>query len=241
MAQRNDGHITHERILECAAQLFAERGFARTKVGDICAQASANVAAVNYHYGSKQELYREVWRREIEHDLRTNPFDGGVALSANPESRLRGRIRSMVRRFFHDDGQPTRFGLLLTREMASPTGLIEDLRREFFPPQYVANRELVRELLGPSADEQEVIFTQTSIVHQCLALGLRRGFQDALQGVNSMPAGHPVTMLFEALHEEGGVEELVDHIATFSLAGVKAIRERIAKRKSSRIGKATSA
>jgi AcrR family transcriptional regulator len=51
---------TRERLLTAAAALFAEHGFRRVTVRDICEEASANVAAVNYHFGDKQGLYREV-------------------------------------------------------------------------------------------------------------------------------------------------------------------------------------
>ena len=51
---------TRERVLKAAAQLFADRGFKKVTVRDICKMARANVAAVNYHFGDKGGLYREV-------------------------------------------------------------------------------------------------------------------------------------------------------------------------------------
>src|SRR5258708_38675381 len=57
---------TRSRLLNAAARLFAERGFAKVTVRDICKKARANVAAVNYHFGGKDGLYRAVMRMALE-------------------------------------------------------------------------------------------------------------------------------------------------------------------------------
>lgn len=57
---------TRERILDAAEALFAEQGFATTSLRAITAAAGANLAAVNYHFGSKDGLIREVYARRIE-------------------------------------------------------------------------------------------------------------------------------------------------------------------------------
>ena len=51
---------TRERILEAALDLFGERGLTGTTVRDIAARAKVNVAAISYHFGGKDELYRAV-------------------------------------------------------------------------------------------------------------------------------------------------------------------------------------
>ena len=48
----DDGQGTRERILKAAEALFAERGFETVSLRDITGAADANVAAVNYHFGS---------------------------------------------------------------------------------------------------------------------------------------------------------------------------------------------
>ena len=63
---------TRERLLKAAAQLFADRGFKKVTVRDICRAARANVAAVNYHFGDKSGLYREVLQLAIETMRATN-------------------------------------------------------------------------------------------------------------------------------------------------------------------------
>ena len=54
---------TVERILDVAQQLFAEHGFAETSLRAITAQAGVNLAAVNYHFGSKDALIQVIFDR----------------------------------------------------------------------------------------------------------------------------------------------------------------------------------
>jgi AcrR family transcriptional regulator len=54
--ETDDGQGTQERILKAAEALFAERGFETVSLRDITGAADANVAAVNYHFGSKEKL-----------------------------------------------------------------------------------------------------------------------------------------------------------------------------------------
>ncbi len=56
---------TKTRILDAAEALFAERGFAATSLRDITAGAKVNLAAVNYHFGSKDALLSAVFDRRL--------------------------------------------------------------------------------------------------------------------------------------------------------------------------------
>jgi AcrR family transcriptional regulator len=57
---------TKDRILAAAEELFAHTGVARTSLRAITALARVNLAAVNYHFGSKDGLVEEVYRRRLE-------------------------------------------------------------------------------------------------------------------------------------------------------------------------------
>jgi AcrR family transcriptional regulator len=57
---------TKERILSAAEELFARHGFAGASLRAVTATANVNLAAVNYHFGSKENLINEVFRRRLD-------------------------------------------------------------------------------------------------------------------------------------------------------------------------------
>jgi AcrR family transcriptional regulator len=57
---------TKQRILEAAENLFARHGFAGASLRQVTATAQVNLAAVNYHFGSKDRLIEEVFRRRLD-------------------------------------------------------------------------------------------------------------------------------------------------------------------------------
>ncbi|MGB3562325.1 MAG: TetR/AcrR family transcriptional regulator [Thermoanaerobaculia bacterium] len=57
---------TKNELLEAAERLFAERGIARSSLRAITREAGANVASVNYHFGSKEGLVKAVLARRLE-------------------------------------------------------------------------------------------------------------------------------------------------------------------------------
>ncbi len=56
---------TRDRILDAAEALFVEHGFEATSMRMITGRAAANLAAINYHFGSKDALIQEVFRRRL--------------------------------------------------------------------------------------------------------------------------------------------------------------------------------
>ncbi|GAA5493859.1 hypothetical protein Rhal01_00011 [Rubritalea halochordaticola] len=65
MKGSKSSEATRERILEAAEVLFAERGFDGVSLRDITAAALANVAAVNYHFGTKEALMDQILLRYL--------------------------------------------------------------------------------------------------------------------------------------------------------------------------------
>ena len=75
---------TRSAILAAAERLYADRGFGDVTLRDIVAEANVNLAAVNYHFGSKDELIAELFvtrslatNRERLNELKLAEEEGG--------------------------------------------------------------------------------------------------------------------------------------------------------------------
>ncbi|MFO7955491.1 MAG: CerR family C-terminal domain-containing protein [Candidatus Brocadiia bacterium] len=199
---------TRERVLESAVHVFAEKGFEAATIHEICERADANIAAVNYYFGSKEKLYAEAWRTAFRRSVEAHPPEGGVPADAPAEERLRGRIRAMVHRMADEDNQAF---LIAQREMVSPTALLKEVRRECIRPLREQTQALVRELIGPDANDQTVIFCETSIVNQCMAVLRHRHHRTSGRSRGRAPRIRDL-------------DAYAEHIARFSLAGLRAVR-----------------
>src|SRR5579884_3064749 len=129
---------TRARLLAAAGELFAERGYAGTKMRDIAARARVNVAAGNYHYGSKKALYLAVLRAhfaEVQALLRRRGAEAPEARLPRAEliRRLRARVRAMLDLLIGPP--PSRHGALMLREMADPTEALAVVVDEFIRPR----------------------------------------------------------------------------------------------------------
>src|SRR4030081_661639 len=116
---------TRARLLRPAARLFADLGFKRVTVRDICRAARANVAAVNYHFGDKLGLYREVMQSAIDGMRGTNDAARQAGVGQSPGEQLRPYIAIFVHRVL-TPGNDT-IHKLINREMNDPTPALDTL------------------------------------------------------------------------------------------------------------------
>jgi len=200
---------TRFAIMEAAGKIFAEEGYAEATVRDICRQAGANVAAINYHFGNKKGLYLAVLKHYQAIVFETYPPDMGINATQKPEEKLRAFIRSFLMRITHE-GRPAWFGKLLAREFTEPSWAFDILVEETIRPSFQLLTGIVAEILGKGVPERIIRLCSMSIVGQCLYFR------------HSLPV---ITRLFpEENFGARQIDELTDHIADFSLRGI--MRER---------------
>src|SRR4051812_49573489 len=89
---------TRARVLATATRLFAARGFKKVTVREICREARANVAAVNYHFGDKLGLYREVLQTAIDAVRATTEAGRDAGVGHPAEEKMRRHIPGVLRR-----------------------------------------------------------------------------------------------------------------------------------------------
>jgi AcrR family transcriptional regulator len=213
---KDDPANTQARVLEAASTIFAARGFRGTTVADICRQAGANIAAVNYYFGSKKKLYREAWRHAHLSMLKAFPPDGAVSAGAPAELRLRGRIRGLLQRAIAGDGREFR---IMNHEMTNPTGLLAEVVQDSLGPLRQAMRGILGELLGDRADERVIQWCEQSVVAPCLQLVHRRHMPPPAAEAEPHEAFAQPTM--------DDLEKMVDHFTSFALAGIRDIRRQL--------------
>jgi AcrR family transcriptional regulator len=197
---------THQRLLDAAGEVFAQRGFRQATVREICRKANANIAAVNYHFRDKDGLYAAVLREAQREAREKYPPTLGLGPDASPEQRLHAFVRSFLLRLF-DPGRPAWHGLLMAREMVEPTAALDLIIEESIRPRFELLRAVVRDLAGPEVPEVRIRLCAQSILGQCMYYHYGR------------------RVLARLWRPEDGqsfdAEHLADHIVEFSLAALR--------------------
>jgi len=211
--QKTEQLKTRQRILETAADVFAENGFHKTTVREICTRAEVNVAAVNYHFGCKENLYKEVCIHALGLSSRECDRIGAAARNTLPEQQLERFIHTFLSEIL-DQSTKVVAGKIMAWEMSEPSGVFDFIIDDIIKPNHDRLCGIVAALLGPRADEDMVKQCVFSIVGQCLHYRYGR------QVIPRLYPGLQFTA--ETL------ERLARHITRFSLAALRAMAAELA-------------
>lgn len=213
---KNLSDNTRKRLLDVAEKLFAEKGFAGTTVRDITSQGHCNIAAINYYFGGKDNLYLQVFHRQIDllRKVRIDSIHTVMQDERQPPSieKLLRNFATMFLKSLLDDGGGSHFVQLVTREMLNPHLPREIMINEFVKPVLGAFKEALFRLY-PELDDVAAELCIHSTVGQLLHVVRARSFYGP--GAEGSP---PVL----------DVPRVIDHIVRFSAAGIRAcIEERL--------------
>jgi AcrR family transcriptional regulator len=199
---------TRARLLNAAARLFAERGFAKVTVRDICKRARANVAAVNYHFGGKDGLYHAVMRMAIETMQATTAEAQAAGRGLPADERIRAYVLVFITRIL-GKGHETWIHQLMLRELSDPTPALDMVAADVLKPRTAYLCAVIGELAGCPAD--------SPLVMRC-ALSVQSQF-------NSMLWSQAVArMMHVAEMPAPTLDEIAEHITQFSLGGIRKVR-----------------
>ncbi len=174
-----------QRLLLVALRLFAESGFVKTSIRRIAAEASVNVAAVSYYFGSKAGLYRAVFWGDSPGVEDTAGSPAGFTLSSLDD--LYGRILEPLR-----SGELARYWIKLhRREMLEPTGIWQEKVDRGMLPMHAALVAYLCSRLGIDEPDDEVHALATLVVGPAVHLLVNCEVVDAiapqlLEGVDAV-------------------------------------------------------
>ena len=129
----NSSISTKDRILAAAETLFAQRGFDGASLRQLTAAAGVNLAAVNYHFGSKERLVEEVFRRRLD-TLNQNRLTALARVAGRETTTLEDVLDAFIRpalEMNQDDNGP-----LFMRVLARAFAEHDDHLRQFLSDNY---------------------------------------------------------------------------------------------------------
>ena len=200
---------TRGRVLNAAARLFAERGFARVTVRDICRKARANVAAVNYHFGGKHGLYTAVMQSAIATMQATTEAARAAGKGQRPEERLRSYVTVFLQRIA-GPGREIWIHQLMMRELSDPTPALDMVAQQVLKPRMAYLCGTIGELVDRPADDPRVVLCALSVQAQFQGLLWHKILPTVALG----PEITPETL-----------DVIAEHITHFSLGGVRGFRD----------------
>jgi AcrR family transcriptional regulator len=206
-AIRSDGMEKRNRILQVAGQIYAEKGYARTTSKEICAAAGTDIAAVNYHFGSKGALYDAVLTEAHAHLMKLDDLEIIAQSKGSPESKLRALLGLLLQGSARNTNTMSCGLRTLVREIMAPTSHIAALERKVALPKIRLFKAIVAGVIGFTPDHPAVQRAIAFVVMPCVMLTIAplELRQTILPALSSDP------------------QELLDDMTSYALAGLDAL------------------
>jgi AcrR family transcriptional regulator len=153
-------HETRTRILDAAEELFMQHGFEGTSMRTLTAKASVNLAAVNYHFGSKDALIEAVFRRRLDpmNAARIAELDRLEALGApSAEAIIRAFLRASLAMIEDVKSGGRNFTRLLGRTYTEPSKPVRALIGQLYAPAMARYKSAFERAL-PELPKDELIW-----------------------------------------------------------------------------------
>jgi AcrR family transcriptional regulator len=210
-----DPRGTRERVLRSAETLFAERGFEIVSLRDITGAADANVAAVNYHFGSKEKLIDAVIERHVvpineERVELLNRFEAKCVESPLPVDKvLKAFLWPMLRHITSGEMSEELFGKFMGRLIGERGYRLPESVRPLFRMMAARFTSALRRAV-PQLSEEEALW-RMHFSFGVMSNTLTHG--DTLREISGGRAGNP------------SIEKIFEEIIEFCAAGIEAVKK----------------
>jgi TetR/AcrR family transcriptional regulator, regulator of cefoperazone and chloramphenicol sensitivity len=203
--RRTDGQATRERILEAAGELFAADGYADTTAKAIADRAEVSLTLINYYFGGRAGLYRaaliEAHRRLGKLSDMRDLAESDLPATAKLRVLIYALVRPATKR------QPGWHINVLAKEIFAPSAHFPVLYEAEVPPKLAIIKQILSDITTIPADDPALVRCVISLLAPCsMLLIAARGAPGPLDEVRRMPR-----------------EAIIDHLHTFTLAGLEAI------------------
>jgi len=204
------GKTVQMRLLDAAESLFAEKGFDGTSIRELAAAADCNVASVNYYFHRKENLYIEVWRRQLNKMVETRVSSiEKVMADSDDKPQLEGLLRSFSYAFLEPLLDQSKANNLLRL-------MIRESHEQHLPPAM-----FIDEVISPT-----LAAMQTALLKACPNLDDSKTVLIIFSLIGQLIHIVHVKAIFERAQKPEwpnlDVAQLVEHIVEFTVAGIRA-------------------
>ncbi|MHC4124972.1 MAG: TetR/AcrR family transcriptional regulator [Planctomycetota bacterium] len=197
-----------QRLLGAGEELFCRKGYKGTSIRDLTTLAECNIAAVNYYFGGKKKLYKEVFRRQLDilRDVRIAGINRVMAQQGENltlESLLRAFAEAFIEPLVVADSGRS-FIKLMMHEMLDPHLPANMFLDETVIPVVESLRDALKKVC-PHLTDDSAVYCIRSIIAQLLhAIQLQELFKPP-----------------DATYLGIDLKKSVEHIIAFSAAGIR--------------------
>ncbi len=201
---------TQQKLFKAAIKVFAEKGFRDATVRQICKQAeTANINAVNYYFGSKEQLYRQILELIFAEYDRQTPKDFP---DKTPEEQLEIYISTFCKILYQEGESDSAINAILVEEFTKPSLFLEEMVDTFNRPRVKRLLKIFKGLLGEGATDDMARDCLVSVSGQLLYYSFAR----------------PVfSRLFPDYFAENSHEQWAAHVFRFTMGGIEAYKREL--------------
>jgi TetR/AcrR family transcriptional regulator, regulator of cefoperazone and chloramphenicol sensitivity len=199
---------TRKKLIAAGIQIFAKKGYRDATIREICnAAGSANINAVNYYFGSKEKLYKEILETIFsEYDK----YDDQAWKQKTPHQQLKAMITNFCTMLYKNNAFAADLTAIFISEMTRPSPFLTDLVDTYNRPRIKKHLKMVCDLLGEGATED--------MARDCLVSVAGQLFYYSF-------AWSVFSRLFPDYSADKQYEQWAEHVYRFSLGGIEAVKK----------------
>jgi AcrR family transcriptional regulator len=201
---------TRAALLKAATLVFAERGYVGASVRQITQKAAANQAAINYHFGGKEQLYRAVLEAARDALANESALDAEELDAMEPDVALKSYLRQFLAPLVKRD-KVSRYMRIFSWEAVQSTEIFQAFIKDSPPRVFTLAGRVVSRFLPADASDPEIMIATLWLAQQPMFF---------VRDAERLASG-PLRMKIDQVM----LERLVDMLTRLSLGGLKNMRD----------------
>ncbi|MFA7232133.1 MAG: CerR family C-terminal domain-containing protein [Victivallaceae bacterium] len=194
---------TKEKIIDAAIQEFSDVGYSKATIRNICQHAGVNVAAINYHFSNKCELYRHAFDSVcIEDHSISLPSGENISSQTELEEFLHEWIRVFMTRMFEREKlEDQRKIRMVMNELLNPSEISDELFNKYLRKDVAPLIKIVSAGLPPDAEQNDILIKVFAILGKCIFYFFHRRVTANLSGITDFGRKNFEKIVIEILRE----------------------------------------